>query len=108
MLEKESLLEVIVGQVNNEKHTSNLYLITELGTLIGLIFNFKDRLVTDVKVTSYIKDMVCFKIRKIIASENLQLCMLIEHDCLCQVKYWTQDEKQEYPNIMNENNATLA
>ena len=60
-----------------------LYLITELGTIVGLEYNFRDRLIKDVKVTTYIKDMVSFKIRKIIATEVLNMCILIEQDCLC-------------------------
>ena len=82
------MLEVIVGQVDNQTQTSKLYLITEYGTLICLYFDFKERVVRDVRVTTYIKDMVCFKIMKIKASENMQVCMLIEHDCLCQVKFY--------------------
>jgi hypothetical protein len=62
-------LEVIVGQIKNESHSSKIYLITEYGTIIEIEYSFLDKQVKDVKVTSYIKDMVCYKIRKILAFE---------------------------------------
>ena len=46
-------------------------------------------MVYDIQISSYIKQMVCFKIRKLHTNgENLDMCMLIEHDCLCQIKIW--------------------
>ena len=72
-----------MGQVESQSQSVKIYLVTELGTLICLNFDFMVKLVTDVKSTTYIKDMVGFRIIKIQATENLQLCMLIEHDCMC-------------------------
>ena len=82
LLEKEQLLEVLIGT------NQNFYIITDLGTLINLQYDTCLRTVTSVSVTTQIKDMVCFKIRKIhsLNCETLQVCMLIEHDCLCQLK----------------------
>ncbi|CDW76778.1 UNKNOWN [Stylonychia lemnae] len=63
--------------------------------------------------------MISFKILKIKASENLSICMLIEHDCLCQVKlnsgfdeFGGRDSninsQNRNLNIMNEENHNLA
>jgi len=61
-----------------------LYLVTDYGTLVGLTYSLAERNVTDIQVSTYIKQMVCFKIRKLHTNgDNLDMCMLIEHDCLC-------------------------
>lgn len=67
MLEKEHLLDTIIGQVSNETNSTKIYLVTDLGTIVGLDYNFEEKMVIDVKITTYIKDMVSFKIRKIVA-----------------------------------------
>ena len=103
----EPLLELIVGQLDSQEQV-RFYLITEYGTLIQLVFDCRDKVVKDVKVTSYIKDMVVFKIMKIKATENLQICMLIEHDCLCLVMFYDEGVEEKHPTIMNEENQNLA
>ena len=101
------------------------YLITELGTLVCLHFDFLERAVRDVRVNAYIKSMVEFRLVKIKASENLDVCMLIEHDCLCQIRFWAEQEllfdvavteggemanlpQPKFPSIMNEQEMSLA
>ena len=69
LLSIELLLETVVGEVDTTKNLGKIYLITELGSLIELNFDFKVKKVTSIKVTTYIKDMICFKIKKIIAYE---------------------------------------
>jgi len=46
-------------------------------------YDFRANVVTEVTTSNYIKEMVGFKIIKIVANESLDACMLIEHDCLC-------------------------
>ena len=60
-----------------------IYLVTEYGTIACLHYNLSTLKVTQVQVTGYIKAMICFKIKRIVISEALEVCMLIEHDCLC-------------------------
>lgn len=86
-----------------------------------LCYDLGAKKVRDVSVSTYIKTMVCFKIMRIVvaATESLDVCMLIEHDCLCQIKLW-QDETgpnmgaaempslSEQSTIMNELEKTLA
>jgi hypothetical protein len=58
--------------------------VTDYGTIVGLTYSLAERHVTDIQVSTYIKKMVCFKIRKLHTNgDNLDMCMLIEHDCLC-------------------------
>ena len=57
-----------------------------------MLFDFNEIAITDILVTDYIKGMVGFRIIKIKANENLDICMLIEHDCLCQIKFWNENE----------------
>ena len=109
-----------MGQVERntslKSDTVKLYLVTEFGTLACLLFDFNEKAVRDVKVSGYVKSMVCFRIVKIKASENLDVCMLIEHDCLCQIRFWSEDQNFEggdfpmpsSPNIMNEIEHNLA
>ena len=67
------------------------YLVTEFGTLVALSYNLSEGKVTDIQISTYIKQMVCFKIRKLHTNgDNLDICMLIEHDCLCQIKIWNE------------------
>ncbi len=48
-----------------------------------LLYDFSEKIIRELKITDYVKSMVGFKIIKIKASEELEVCMLIEHDCLC-------------------------
>jgi hypothetical protein len=59
------------------------YVITILGTIICMNYSIKYKVIKDIKLSSYIKEIVGFKISKIIVHEQLSICMLIEHDCLC-------------------------
>jgi hypothetical protein len=47
------------------------------------MFSLKEKTVKDVKIATYIKEMVTFKLKSVIVHEALSISMLIEHDCLC-------------------------
>lgn len=68
-----------------------------MATIVCLTFDFGLRQVTALQATQYVKNMVCFKIRRAVVSENLEICMLIEHDCVCQIKLWNEGADAEVP-----------
>ena len=106
LLAREHLLDVVVGQFNQEKHSVIYYLITEYGSIMGVEHNFKERCVTHLHTSDYVKKLVGYKLRKIVAasSEELSLCMLIEHDCLMQIKTLASgsEQQQQKVDILNQ------
>lgn len=86
LIEEESLLDAFSGTERTGRVKT--YLVTEYGTVACLLYDLNRKLVVDVQVTGYIKAMICFKIKRIVISEALDVCMLIEHDCLCQIRLW--------------------
>lgn len=75
---------------------SVIYLITEMGSLIHLQYDFKRKQVMRIQTSDFLKKLVCYKIKQITVTQSsatddedpiarLQMAMLIEHDCLCLV-----------------------
>lgn len=82
---------------------SVVYLITELGTLVALLYDLGKGQVVNVSTADFLKKLVCYKIKRIqitqsVVSEEpepvsrMTLAMLLEHDCVCVV-----DVRQEVP-----------
>lgn len=75
-------------------------MLTTFGTVLCLWYDLEARIVIDVKVSTYIKSMVEFKLVKAkAASEGLDLCMLIEHDCLCQIRFYEEEPYHDPYNL---------
>ena len=66
-----------------------MYLITKLGTIIGLIFDMHSKVVIRTKVSTYVKNILgAFPITQLqiaVGPSHMQLAMLVEHDCICVV-----------------------
>ena len=65
LLKKKSVKTNDDGPSSSVYYGSVLYLITELGTIICLWFDMKRQVVEKVKVSDYVKKLVCFKIRQV-------------------------------------------
>ena len=67
-----------------------MYLITRLGTIIGLTFDLHQKMVIRTKLSTYVKNILgAFPITQLqvaIGPSNMQLAMLVEHDCICLVQ----------------------
>ena len=79
---------------NSDTHQMNftfqatIYLITELGTIVGLTFDFAQQLVVKIRISDHIKNLVCFRIKQVAVTQgevHMQMAMLVEHDCICIV-----------------------
>ena len=68
---------------------AKMYLITRLGTIIGLTYDFHSKVVVRTRVSTYIKNILgAFPITQlqiVYGSSHMQLAMLVEQDCICVV-----------------------
>lgn len=67
-----------------------MYLITRLGTIIRLVYDLHKKVVTGVKVSTYVKNILgAFPITQLkiaVGPTHMQLAMLVEQDCICVVQ----------------------
>ena len=68
---------------------AKIYLITRLGTIIGLTYDIHGKQVIRTKVSHYIKEMLdsfqIVQIQIVRGPSHMQLAMLVEPDCICIV-----------------------
>jgi hypothetical protein len=44
---------------------AQIYLVTELGTLVGLWYDFRRQAVINIKTSDFLKKLVCYKIKRL-------------------------------------------
>ena len=85
-----------------------MYLITRLGTIIGLTYDFHSKVVVRTKVSVYVKNILgafpITQLQVVCGPSHIQLAMLVDNDCICVVQ--ANQAGMDGPiDLLNENDS---